>query len=414
MTPAQFALALALGRQPRTTPQAQKIQHVVIIVQENRSFDNLFQGYPGADTVSQGLNSQGQTVQLQPISLAADYDIEHLARDMFAACDGTGSLPGTDCRMDAFDKEYLVGKGPANPEYGYVPAKESKPYFDIAQQYVVGDRMFASHVDASFVSHQYLVAAQANSGVDLPSAQWACGGGKNDMENTLTAQRTYGQPQPTCRNYRTLADELDAAAIPWRFYANTLTDSLLAYGAVKHIRYGPDWAADVVAPSQQFITDVGNGELAGVTWITPSCANSDHAGCLGKGGPAWVTSLVNAVGESRFWSTTAIFVMWDEWGGWYDHVAPPTLDYDGLGFRVPLVVVSPYAKKNYVSHVQYEHGSILRFAEDTFGLPQLAASDARATSPAADCFDFSKPPRKFKPFAARPFARNDPRPVDRD
>ncbi len=183
---------------------------------------------------------------------------------------------------------------------------------------------------------------------------------------------------------------------------------------MKHIRYGPDWAADVVAPSQQFIADVGKGYLAGVTWITPSCYNSDHAGCLGKGGPAWVTSLVNAVGESQFWDTTAIFVMWDEWGGWYDHVAPPTLDYDGLGFRVPLVVVSPYAKKNYVSHVQYEHGSILRFAEDTFGLAQLAASDARATSPAADCFDFSKPPRKFKPFAARPFAINDPRPVDSD
>ncbi len=93
--------------------------------------------------------------------------------------------------------------------------------------------------------------------------------------------------------------------------------------------------------------------------------------------------------------------MWDEWGGWYDHVAPPYVDYDGLGFRVPLLVVSAYAKQNHVSHVQYEHGSILRFVEDAFGLAPLAASDARATSPAADCFDFRKKPRPFSPFAVR-------------
>ena len=109
---------------------------------------------------------------------------------------------------------------------------------------------------------------------------------------------------------------------------------------------------------------------------------------------------MNAVGGSRFWPSTAIFVMWDEWGGWYDHVPPPQVDYDGLGIRVPLLVISPYAKKNYVSHVQYEHGSLLRFIEDQFGLAHLAASDARANSPANDCFDFSQPPRAFKKIPA--------------
>jgi len=90
--------------------------------------------------------------------------------------------------------------------------------------------------------------------------------------------------------------------------------------------------------------------------------------------------------------------MWDEWGGWYDHVPPPYVDYDGLGIRVPLLVISPYAKRNYVSHVQYEHGSILRYVEDTFGLPRLAASDRRANSPELDCFVHARPPRPFKPF----------------
>lgn len=89
--------------------------------------------------------------------------------------------------------------------------------------------------------------------------------------------------------------------------------------------------------------------------------------------------------------------MWDEWGGWYDHVKPPYLDSDGLGMRVPLLVVSPYAKAGYVSHIQYEHGSLLKFIEDIFGLPRLAASDTRANSPAGDCFDFTQKPRPFKP-----------------
>ena len=123
--------------------------------------------------------------------------------------------------------------------------------------------------------------------------------------------------------------------------------------------------------------------------------DSDAVDCGGGGGPAWVASLVNAVGESKFWDTTAVFVQWDDWGGFFDHFNPSLENYDGLGFRVPLLVISPYAKRNYVSHVQYETASVLRFTEDLYGLAQLAAADKRATSPAADCFDFSQKPRKF-------------------
>ncbi|MGB8519453.1 MAG: alkaline phosphatase family protein, partial [Candidatus Tumulicola sp.] len=169
---------------------------------------------------------------------------------------------------------------------------------------------------------------------------------------------------------------------------------------VRHIRFGPDWKTDVITPQTRFIKDVSNGTLANVTWITPICANSDHVNCGGGHGPSWVTSLVNAVGESQFWKTTAIFVMWDDWGGLYDHVAPEHVDYDGLGFRVPLLVISPYAKHDYVSHVHYETGSILKFAEDVFGLGRLAPSDTRSNSPATDCFDFTHPPRAFKPIKA--------------
>jgi phospholipase C len=141
---------------------AGKISHVVYIVQENRSFNDLFQGYPGAYTVSSGKGSKGQTIALQPISLSYQYDIDHSAKAMFEACHGAGTLPGTKCRMDGFDKEWHSGKpGLKYPMYAYVPHAESKPYFDMAHEWVLADRMFQSQLDESFVAHQYVIAAQA-------------------------------------------------------------------------------------------------------------------------------------------------------------------------------------------------------------------------------------------------------------
>jgi phospholipase C len=219
---------------------------------------------------------------------------------------------------------------------------------------------------------------------------------------TITKQRDVdGRWERACFTYRTLGDELDHAHLGWRFYtskyyAPSSDGGALwsGYQAVAHIYNGPDWHK-VVTPQKQFLTDVERGELAAFTWITPTCANSDHPRCGGGTGPSWVTSLVNAVGTSKFWNTSAIFVVWDDWGGLYDHVAPPYADDDSLGMRVPLLVISPYAKAGYVSHVQYETASVLRFAEDLFDLARLSAADRRAASPADDCFDFSRPPRKF-------------------
>jgi phospholipase C len=383
---------------------AAKISHVVIVVQENRSFNNLFQGYPGAETVASGPTKSGKVLTLKAVGLATRYDIDHSASAMFAACDGTGKLPGTSCKMDAFDQEQQLG-GPENGQYVYVPHAESKPYFDMAHEWVLADHMFASQLDESFVSHQYIIAAQAQSSVDLPFLpEWGCEGGKRNFVETVLMDRSFGKPQRACFDYTTLGDELDHAKRSWRFYTSKVVDPAdgvwSGYQAVRHIRYGPDWKKDVITPQKRFLHDIAGGTLADVTWITPTCEDSDHVNCGGGFGPSWVTAVVNAIGTSSFWDTTAIFVMWDDWGGLYDPVPPPYLDDDGLGFRVPLLVISPYAKKNYVSHVRYEHGSILKFAEDAFGLGRLAASDTRANSPAADCFDFSRPPRAFVPIHA--------------
>ena len=382
---------------------AGKIKHVIWVVQENRSFDDLFSGYPGADTVSSGKDSKGDTIPLQPISLRRSYEVDHSSQAMFHACNGTGHLLGTHCRMNGFNLENQYG-GPTNGQYAFVPRSESKPYWDMAHEWVLADKMFASQLDESFVAHQYIIAAQAQSSVDVPLFYWGCGGGKTDDVETLKENRTYGGLQRACFDYETLGDELDTAGLTWRFYTSKFRTPFSGlwsgYQAVRHIFRGPDWKTDIITPQKTFLTDVAAGKLASFTWITPLCRESDHSDCGGGLGPSWVTSIVNAVGESQYWNSTVIFVQWDDWGGFYDHVPPPHNGYDGLGFRVPLIVISPYAKKNYVSHVQYETASVLRFAEDLYGLPQLSTSDTRAVSPAADCLDFSRPPRKFVPIVA--------------
>jgi phospholipase C len=389
---------------------AGKIQHIVFIVQENRSFNNLFMGYPGAKTADKGRISNGQVVKLQPVSLAYQYVIDHSAYAMFSACHAPpGDLPGTHCQMNGFDQEGNFGgpQGVQYPEYVYAPRKDTKPYWDMAHEWVLGDHMFQSHLDESFVSHQYIIAAQAGGAVDLPYGLWGCPGGKSDEVPVLNQQRQISGYETPCWDYTTLGDELDNASLTWKFYTSKYGSPSSgdgswwsSYQAVNHIYNGPDWKNDIVTPQKQFLKDVPDGKLANFTWITPVCNDSDHVNCGGGYGPSWVAAIVNAVGQSKFWDSTAIFVMWDDWGGLYDPVKPPFEDYDGVGFRVPLLVISPYAKQNYVSHVQYETTSVLRFAEDLWGLPQMAAADKRANSPAADCFDFNQAPRKFKKIRA--------------
>ncbi|MBV9646305.1 MAG: hypothetical protein JO043_02455, partial [Candidatus Eremiobacteraeota bacterium] len=186
-------IPLTLQREPETRrlgfnrKPATPIEHVVFIVQENRTIDNLFQGYPGADTVSSGLNSKGERIALQPIPMNKEqYDLDNSADGFFPAYDGG--------KMDGFDRVAIYGthKGFPNPQYGYVPRYESEPYFDMAKQYVLGDRMFTSQIDASFISHQYVIAGYASHAVNYPTRVWRCGGGRQNVISTLTQRRTYG------------------------------------------------------------------------------------------------------------------------------------------------------------------------------------------------------------------------------
>jgi len=393
---------------PTPRPSAQ-IQHVVIIFQENRTVDNLFNGFPGADTVTSGPNSAGSTVALQPIDLATPYDLDHSHRG-FTTEYAAGAMNGFD----------LVGSGPCKSvcppknlrAYGYVPPSQTGPYWSMAQQYAFADRMFQTNEGPSFPAHQYIISGTSLASTSSPllfaENPAVPGGGTTagcdspagtlaDLIDPSTGDES--QKAPPCGDHPALFDLLDQHGVSWRYYQPNLGAGLWnGPDALTHIRNGPDYA-NVRTPNTAILTDIQNNALPAVSWVIPTAAESDHANSTDGSGPEYVASIVNAIGNSPYWSTTAIFVTWDDWGGWYDHVKPQSYNAYELGFRVPLIVISPYAKPGYVSHVQHEFGSILRFTEETFGLGSLGYTDARADD-LADCFSLTGAPNAFRTIQA--------------
>jgi phospholipase C len=198
------------------------------------------------------------------------------------------------------------------------------------------------------------------------------------------AQKAY-----PCFDHETLADLLDNARVSWRYYAPSAGSIWTGPNAIQHLRLGSDWSNDVVLNPPQVLKDIASGQLANVSWVIPAGKESDHAGANQGLGPSWVASIVNAIGQSQYWDNTVILITWDDWGGWYDHVAPTVINSYEYGFRVPLIVVSPFARQGYVSHVTHDFGSILKFIEEVYHLPTLGYADALADD-LSDCFDFRR------------------------
>ncbi|HEX4013137.1 MAG TPA: alkaline phosphatase family protein [Candidatus Cybelea sp.] len=406
------------------------IKHVVIVIQENRSFDDFFATFPGADGTTggcmklppeSGSGSGGggcpvgdDYVPLEPVNLAEPCDFSHSRLPYLHDYDGG--------LMDGFG---LEGNGPAKcgpgiagkEVYQFVIPTQIAPYWTLAQQYVLGDHMFQTQGSGSFTAHQDLIAgtttynpAKTMSLVDFPSHQpWGCDAPKGtkttilvDLGSMLKDEWHKG-PFP-CMSYPTIRDLLDAHGITWRYYSppEPVGDGKLwnAFNAIKAVRNGPEWNVNI-AHNKVFFNDVAAGRLPNVSWVIPDTRNSDHPGGKTDTGPSWVGNIVNTIGTSPYWSTTAIVVVWDDWGGFYDHVPPPFFDrWGGLGFRVPMLLISPYArearagKPGYISHTTYEFGSILKFVEQNWNLGTLGATDSRAAS-LIDCFDFTQSPRPF-------------------
>jgi phospholipase C len=378
-----------------------KIRHVVIIFQENRSVDNLFNGFPGADTVRSGLNSNGKKVPLHPVSLSAPYDLGH-AHLSFEKEYAGGAMNGFD-RVGVRCYSVVPCARHEIRAYGYVPLNESRPYFDMASRYTFGDQMFQTNQGPSFPAHQYILSGTSTigNGSGLRAAENPLGGGggcdspSGTVVETIDQAGSEGTAIYPCFIRLSLIDLLERKSLSWRYYQAFYGAGVWnGPDAILNIRASPDFTTHVIVPPAQVLLDIARGALANVVWVTPTAFASDHAASNNGSGPSWVAAVVNAIGKSRYWNDTAIIVTWDDWGGWYDHVRPPVYNSYELSFRVPLIVISPYAKNHYVSHVQHEFGSILKFVEKTFGLPSLHTTDVRADD-LSDCFDFSKPPTKF-------------------
>ena len=376
---------------PASTAVYTPIQHVVIIMQENRSFDNIFNGYPGADTAQSGL-SKKLLIPLSQVALSDGRDVEHSHTSWW--------LDWNNGKMDGFAHE--GGTDPLLP-YSYVPSAEVQPYWDLAQRFTLGDRMFQSNTGPSFVAHQYMIAGQSGAASENPSGNvWGCDAAASTRVALVGPNGTDLPGVFPCFDYPTMADLLDAKGIAWRYYAPGTKDSfyiISAFQAIRRIRFGKDWKANVISPETSVLTDIAAGKLAQVTWIVPTFNHSDHPGSLPEG-PDWVASITNAIGASPMWNSTAIFITWDDWGGWYDHVPPPQVDNMGLGFRVPLLVVSPYARRGYISHVTHESSGFLSFIEENFGLPSLGSRDVLADD-LSDCFDFTQTPQTYSAIRTR-------------
>ncbi|MGB8908446.1 MAG: alkaline phosphatase family protein [Candidatus Cybelea sp.] len=405
---------------------SQYIKHVIVMIQENRSFNNLFATFPGADGTTHGKEKVGgktKKIKLQVANLAYPCDFGHSYAGFIGDYDGG--------KMDGFN---LPAGGPQCPgaagkkAYQYVNPQQIAPYWDIAKQYVLADQMFQTQGSGSFTAHQDLIRggttidqAQTESLIDYPTTHpWGCDA-KTGTSTTLLVwtgsgfTRTKG-PYP-CTNqfpgsgayYPTLRDLLDAKSVSWKYYSPAVKNGVggywNAFDMIWPVRNSSEWGTNVTTASpweNLIFQDISYGTLPAVSWLIPDDSNSDHPGVAHDNGPSWIASVVNAVGESSYWDSTAIIVVWDDWGGFYDPAKPPQPfdHWGGLGFRVPMLLISAYARKGaesqggYISNTQYEFGSIVKFIEDNWNLGRLGTTDMRATS-IVDCFDFSQGPRAF-------------------
>jgi len=440
--------------------QISNFQHIVVIVQENRTPDNLFQGLCAAPygacaiptTPSAPYNIQTSnwktkngTIAPSSVPLASTYGLAHSHAAFNTMCDIVAGNPPT-CRMDgAAGIQCGPNKGtkcPADPQFKYVDNSTGilNPYLTLATQYGWANYMFQTNQGPSFPAHQFLFggtsaptqADDANGifaaeNMDPDGAAAGCNAASTTVVALISPNTTpppYGVETSSmfpCFEHQTMADLLTN----WKYYAAGPNSLWLGPNAIEHLCLPTKgkctgWGAHVSTDPAEVLTDLGKCVFGDLTWVTPTAPNSDHAGLNDGGGPSWVAAVVNAIGNSKctdavdhrtltYWQDTAIFITWDDWGGWYDH-EPPTIlagvqgDYQ-YGFRVPMIIVSAYTAKGYVDNTQFDFGSILRFVEFNFanlGLTegQLGFADRRTATDFGKFFRLYQAPRSFTSIAA--------------
>lgn len=386
------AIGSGEGRAAQLHPTARHyrypIRHLVFIIKENRSFDNLFGRFPGANGATTGLLSTGQRVALGHMPDSFLFDVGHDYNAARVATDGG--------KMDGFN--LLPGAIQGNRDLALSQFRQSDipAYWSYASHYALDDGFFSTILGPSFPNHLVTVASQSggvvNNPVDILNGAWGCDSGRHARVERITAQGASRFVRP-CFDFNTIADDLSSRHVSWAYYAPTIGQpgyNWSVLDAIRHIRYSPLWHQDV-RPQGAFFRDLAADRLPTVSWLTPDGSHSEHppySMCLGEN---WTVQRINAIMRSRYWKDTAIVLTWDDFGGIYDHVAPPQRNAIMFGPRVPTIVISPYTRPHFIDHHTYDFNSVLRFVESWLGLPALTKYDASATSLVGN-FDFKQKP----------------------
>src|SRR3990170_545503 len=368
------------GSGSEIVPGQTPIEHVVFIVKENRTFNNYFATYPGAEGATEGGTIRcdqdgcrdGPVVQLSEGPDVYPHDLTHCFRCGLVAINGG--------EMNGFNRMNGVIPQSANADlygadmtgYSYLDREGIPNYWAYADRFVLADHFFTSMYGPTLPEHLYAVAAQANLIVDNKSTTDTPGNYCDDsteyatrftprsvreeaeriMElerriasdgsSTYDLGRYWGKVR-LCFDIEVLPDQLEEVGISWKYYANE-NAWMNALQMIRHVRYGPMW--NKVEPPENFVTDVRAGEMPQVSWVIPSESYNEHPGggksvCAGEN---WTVHQINTIMKSEYWPTTAIVIVWDDFGGFYDPVAPPQTDIMGLGPRTPALIISPYTR----------------------------------------------------------------------
>ncbi len=384
-----------------------RIEHVVLIIKENRSFDHMFGRFPGADGTRVGELCNGRSVRLERAKQK-----EEGADNSFVA--GVTAVNGG--QMNCFD---AIRRGSIDHSYNQYRKQDIPNYWRYAREFTLADRFFSPAYGPTNVAHLWALAAQSDGFVDEQRAGQFGAGDKREhcgdeaermwafkkispAESNLAYEleerplieelvRRFWEERWPCTEIRTLPDALEEAGVSWRYYDGN-NPEVRVTNMLESLR-GSDMAANLV-PEAQFVADAADGDLPSMSWVVPPRAVSDdpeygrYSICDGEN---WTVRTINAVMQGPQWSSTAIVLTWDDFGGFYDHVPPPHVDLFGFGPRVPAIVISPWAKRGHIDSRTYEFSSVLKLVERIFGLSPLAERDARAND-MLGTFDFTQRP----------------------
>jgi phospholipase C len=382
-----------------------KIRHVVVIMQENRSFDSYFGTYPGADGIPPGVcvpdPANGGCVAPYHDPSDINYGGPHSQSNAVADID-SGRMDGfvgqaeagMNCNSDdpscspCTESSHTTSQMPSCVDVmGYHDAREIPNYWSYAENYVLQDHMFEPNESWSLPAHLYMVS-EWSAYCTNPMVPASC---RSNVQNpnpdsTLTADFSTANDGELHYAWTDVTWLLHQQNVPWAYYVFQGTEPDCENDAAMTcapVQQGPQtpgiWNplpsfTDVTQDGQlgniqtlaNFFTAAKKGTLPAVSWIDPNGTVSEHPPALVSAGQTYVTGLINAIMDSPDWDSTAIFLAWDDWGGFYDHVVPPVVDSEGFGLRVPGLVISPYAKTGYIDHQILSFDAYTKFIEDDF------------------------------------------------